>query len=283
MPNHQDLGIYAASVLFEKAEPRLRELLRQRGANSPRDVPQEVAANIFQQAIIETAGAHFPTAQLDALSHGFKSFFHPAFFPAVDRVRMQNKNITDAFAMASGIDLAVVLAGLGLPVAPFDRKTPRILAEPSNDLDEVATNFEKLKTAFVGYCPCDVPFYMLVTDCIRTLRTRFTTYPQLAELRTLIDRAGQPIEDPGTAFQHGLMLFSREPGDRISTVALNDPNPNAGSIALFAGWRTDTGPDGAPNGGYLPVPLQFVRAALNDIGVAFWIWRPVGVKSVLLN
>ena len=37
---------------------------------------------IMQQVLVETTGANFPTANFDALDHGFRSFLHPAFMTA---------------------------------------------------------------------------------------------------------------------------------------------------------------------------------------------------------
>jgi len=281
MSDSATLADFAITILAKKAEPRLRELLAEHGATGPEQVSKEIAGEIFRRAIIETAGLYFPEAQIEALSHGLRSFLHPEFFKSLERAKAQLSSNKDAFAMCLGIDLAVVLAGFGLPVAPFDRKIPQILATPSNDLDTVITAFRNRKTAFVGYSVSDLPFYMLITDCVRTLRHRLNTSPELADLRILFERTGQSIGDPGVAFKHALILFPREAGDRISTIMLNDPSPNSGSIALFAGWRTDAGAEGAPNGGFLPVPMQFVSAAVNDLQVAFWIWRPVGVKAIV--
>ena len=41
---------------------------------------------VLQRAIAEAAGC-FPTANLGQLAHGFRSFVHPAFMPAWDRVK----------------------------------------------------------------------------------------------------------------------------------------------------------------------------------------------------
>ena len=272
----------AGALLAERAEPRLRALLAEHGVQRPSELPRAVAAEIFRRALVETAAATAPNASLDALDHGMRSFLHPAFGGAFERIRALTSANFDAFAMASGADAAIVLAAFGLPVAPFDRKSPRVLAEPSSNIDKVITAFSKFKSAFVGYSACDLPFYMLVTDCIVTLMERVSVHSHLAGVRRLMDRAGEIPRPSGAPFQHGIMFFAREPGDRIETVVLKDPNPNKGSALLQAGWAVDGQPFGAPNGGYMPVPLQFLDAAIGDPAIAMWIWRPVG-NRVFVN
>jgi hypothetical protein len=178
--------------------------------------------------------------------------------------------------MAKGVDGAVVLAAFGLPVAPFDRKMPRILGKPSNDIDTVLSLFSRWKTAFVGYNASAAPFYVLLTDCVRTLRQRVFSHPELTEIKKLFERPGTALPpEPGHSFTPGMALFAREPGDAISTVALLDPSPFAGSIMLYAGWETDGQTHGAPNSGYLPVPVQLLRAVVYEPAVAYSLCRPV--------
>jgi hypothetical protein len=269
----------AGALLAERAEPRLEALLGEHGARHPSELPRDVAAEIFRRALVETAAATAPGASLDALSHGLRSFANPAFGRAFDRVRTLAASEANAFAVAAGADAAIVLAAFGLPVAPFDRKALRILAEPSNDIDEVMGRFSKCKSAFVGYSVCDLPFYMLVTDCLVTLMERAPVHPRLAAVELLIDRVGGLPRGSGARFQHSLALFAREPGDRIDTVILPDPRPDKGSILLQAGWTVDGQHFGAPNDGYMPVPMQFLQHAISDPETAMWIWRPVGRRA----
>lgn len=276
------LAVAALNRAMEKAEPRLAAALARHGAASPDQLPPWLAAQIFQEVMLQTAAENFPDAQLDALRHGLAAFHHPRFGPAFARLRAQLQSPSDAFAMASGPDAAVVLAAFGLPVAPFDRKSPRILVEPSNDIDAVADTFAKWKTAYVGYSPCDIPFYMLLTDCVRTMRAQIPIRPQLQDAKRLLERTGVELPSgPFPDFQHGIVLIPREPGDTVSTVFLSNPNPDQGSVALYAGWTIDGVREGAPNDGFLPVPLQFLEAALQDPQIALWIWRPVGVRVTL--
>ena len=173
---------------------------------------------------------------------------------AWDRVRSLTATGGDAFAMASGAYAAVLLAGFGLPVAPFDLKALRILAKPSKDIDTVLALFSRNKTALVGYSACDAPFYVLLTDCIRTLRQRVPSCPELADIKQLFGRLADPCpRTPARTSPRGMALFRRQPGDTISTVGV-DPNRTVGSIMLYAGWQVDGEPQGAPNDGYFPVP-----------------------------
>jgi hypothetical protein len=88
-------------------------------------------------------------------------------------------------------------------------------------------------------------------------------------------------EGPFPSFKHGIVLIAREPGDTISTIFLNNPNPHEGSVALYAGWTVNGTRDGGPNDGFIPVPSQFLEAALQDPQTAMWIWRPTGARMTL--
>jgi hypothetical protein len=265
------------ALLFEKAEPRLNALLAKHGAADPGEMPRMIAAQIAQQALLETTAANFPQADLGLLGRGLRSFAHPAFLPALERIMVSSKGGCDAFEMTRGIHAAVVLAAFGLPVAPFDLQGSRLLGKPSNDIGTVRALFLPEKTAFVGYSVCYARFYVLLTNCIRTLRQRVPIYPELSDVKTLFEReAGALPPDPGFDFTPGMALFARRAGDRISTAALIDANPRAGSIMLYASWQVDGEPYGAPNAGYLPVPTLLLHAVVNDPAVAAWLSRPVG-------
>lgn len=55
----------------------------------------------------------------------------------------------------------------------------------------------------------------------------------------------------------------------LAVIGLFDPNPMGGSIMLYAGWQVDGEPDGAPNDGYTPVPVQLLRAVVHDPELAY--------------
>ena len=275
------MALTALREAIEKAEPKLAAALARHGVTSPDQLPPEVARKVFQEAMTQTAAEHFPGAQIDALQHGLAAFQHPRFSAAFTRIRSKLETPGDAFAMASGIDAAIVLAGFGLPVAPFDRNRLRIVAEPSNDIDTVAANFATWKTAFVGYSPCDIPFYMLLTDCVQTAGPQIAARPELKEANMLLQRTGAKMtEGPTRSFQHGIVLIPREPGDSVSTAHFQNPSPTQGSIALYAGWSVNGTRMGAPNDGFLPVPLQFLSGACENPEMALWVWKPVGFRAM---
>jgi hypothetical protein len=146
---------------------------------------------------------------------------------------------------------------LGLPVAPFDLAATRIRAKPSNDIDTVQALFSADKGAYVGYSTCDAPFYLLLTDCISTLRQLAPVHPMLSELRQLFARQGASLPSgPRQPFTPGMAVINRQPGDAISTVGLIDPDQQGGSIMFYAGWQVNGEPYGAANEGYLPVPVS---------------------------
>ena len=150
----------------------------------------------------------------------------------------------------------------------------RIRAKPSHDIDTVQTLFSADRGAHVGYSSCEAPFYLLLTDCISTLRQLVAVHTMLSELRQLFARKDTSLPpDPGQPFSHGMAIFGRQAGDTISTIGLMDPDPQGGSITLYAGWQVNGEPYGAANEGYLPVPDQLLRAVVSDPRVAYWFWR----------
>jgi hypothetical protein len=263
------------------AEQRLAALMAKHGAQHPRELPRPLQNELAERALLEAAVTISPTANLEGLKHGFRSALHPAFFDAMERMALSCKGAGDAFEMVRGVHAAIVLAGLGLPVAPFDLETMLIKAKPSNDIDAVQALFAAHKGAYVGYSACAAPFYLLLTDCVSTLRRLVPVHPMFAELRQLLAREGDSLPpDPGLPFRHGMALLSRQAGEAISTVGLLDPDPMGGSIMLYAGWEVNSEPYGAPNEGYIPVSGQLLRAVVRDPTVAFWFWRdPAASKS----
>jgi len=178
---------------------------------------------------------------------GTVAFTHSAFLDAVERMSVSCRTPCDAFEMTRGRHAAVVLAGYGLAVAPFDLEAMRILAKPSSDIDTVLALFSRDKGAYVGYSSCDAPFYLLLTDCVRSLRLLVQVHPKLSEVKALFTRIGRSLPpDPGQLFMHGMAVVARLPGDAISTVGLFDPDPMSGSVTLYAGWQVDGAPCGAP-------------------------------------
>ena len=151
------LAAKASTILIEKTEHRLEALLAEHGTFDPNELPRALQFELLQQAIMEAAAANFPTANLQMLKHGFHSFAHPAFFDALDRMRVSLKGTGDAFGIARGVYAAVVLAGYGLPVAPLDAQASGIRAKPSNDIDTVLALFSRDKGASVGYNCCKAP------------------------------------------------------------------------------------------------------------------------------
>ena len=273
MSNRQDLAETAATILFEKAQPRLNALLAEHGALHPEQLPESVSTEILRRALVETAAADFPCTDLAALSHDILSFMHSAFHAASERISLSDK-ISDVFEPARGVDSAVVLAGYGLPAAPYDLEATRILEKPTNDIDAALALFSRDKTAFVGYDVCGAPFYLFMTNCGRTLRQRVPHDPEFSELKMLFERddgAALPA-DPGRNCQPAVGLFPRRPGDTISSIAM-DASPTA-LIVLCAGWEVDGQPYGASSDGYLPVPLWLVHAVINQPEIAGAFRRP---------
>ena len=216
MSNRHAFTRMDGEILFEKAALRMDALLAEYGASHSSKPPPAVELEMFRRAMVETAAVHFPGVDLEAVGYGFHACAHPAFLPAFERVRLSTADNSDVFAVARGVDAAIVLAGFGLPVAPYDLMTSRIIEKPSNDMNAVLTLFRRDQTAFVSYNVCAAPFYVLLTDCVRSLRQRVANDPRLSEVERLFARTGGSLlSDPEKKFMSKIVLFSRRPGDAI--------------------------------------------------------------------
>ena len=161
-----------------------------------------------------------------------------------DRERVERQRESNGVPCCRGLFLAYHdgrTVVFGLPVAPFDLQATRILAEPSNDIDTVLDLFSRNKGAYVGYSTCEAPFYLLLTDCVRSMRHLVPADRRLSGVKKLFARSNKPLPpDPGESFVHGSAIIARQPGDTISTVALIDPHPTGGishALCRLAGKR----------------------------------------------
>jgi hypothetical protein len=270
-------AVSARAPLFERAEARFNSLLAERGASHPTEVSVAVGRQLFDRAVVETAAADFQGTDVECLARVIQSFTHPAFYPALERVRTETARLWDdpgnIFRSTTGADAAVVLAGFGLSVAPFDRKVTWILEQPSNDIDTVLSLFaHSRKNAVVGYSLYDAPFYVLLTNCIQALRQQLPISPELTEIRQLFNRTGAPLpQDPGRSFQSNMMLFAREPRDTISSEGRMDPKLSTPNIVLLAGWTR-----GGLHDGYHPFPWELLDAVVFDAKAAHFLSQHVG-------
>ena len=280
MSSEHSLAAAAGAALFEKAELRLKALLAEHGVSDPTELTPSEAGELLMRALSETAATHFPSANLELLAHGARSFAHPAFPQAFERVSIAMTFPSDPLAPAAGVYAAIVLAGFGLPVAPFDLEKACVLEEPTNDIDTVVAQFARWKTAYVGYNVCAAPFYVLLTDCVHTLVKEVPVHPTLKQVKQLFERPGSALPpDPGQSFVPGMAIFARLPGETISMAGLLDWSPSVGSIVLHAGWQIDGKAYGAPNDGYMPVPVQLLRAVVSNPAVAYALACPVGAPA----
>lgn len=267
----------AALIFGSKVSPILQRKLSEHGVSDPKDLPRETAVKILLEASTEAALQHFPHANVGKLQQGIHAFTNPRFSAALMRAEAIVTRSTDAFEMCVGPDAAVVLAGFGIKVAPFDRRKRSIIGDLTNNVDEVYERFANLKTAFVGYSPSDAEFYVLVTDSLSDLKSKLKSSRQLKPVADVVSRAGGELPTgTGGAFQHFGAVFARWPDDQLETLFLEDAHPDRGSVLFQAGWRERETRRGAPNDGFLPVPLALLRGALADPKLAFWLTEPKG-------
>lgn len=276
-----DLG---AQLFGQAIEPILTRKMRELGVTDPRQLPRDVAIRTLIEASTEAALLNFPHANIAKLEHGLRSFSDPLFSQAMENVRQIVNRSTDAFDMCVGADAALVMAAFGVPVAPLDKRTRTLLAEPSTDLKQVAASFAKLKTALVGFSTCEAQFYCLVTDSLSDLKTKLVTEPRLQPVASILGRIGDALPPGnGRPFQHFAAVFARNVADRFETFFLEDPRPTSGSVLFTAGWMEGAEPAGAPNDGYLVIPVALLRGAIEDPQLAFWLTEPKDARRLSIH
>ena len=269
------------AIISERTQQNFKVLLAEQGVKDPAELPEALQLELLQSATLGAVAATCPTGNIKELRHWLRSHSHPTFQAAMNEVALLRKVPGEAFDILSGAHAAVFLAGWGLPVAPFDLEEMCIKAEPSNDIDTVHKMFAGDNEAIIGYSTCDAPFYLVLTDCLTTLRQLLPNHPMLAELRQLLARRGSSLPSGnGQLSIPGMMILDRQVGDTISTVFL-DPQPMGGTINLYAGWRVSDEPYGIPNDGCLPVPAQLLRALMCDPRVGWWFWHDPGASTTM--
>jgi hypothetical protein len=230
---------------------RLAAALKELGVAHPSELPPAIANELFRKVLIETAALHNPDADLEAMDRLTRAASNPLFFPALKGARKQADLQKDYFTPATGSDCAIVMAGHGIAVAPFEMPTtpkdaPRLLAPLSDDIDVVASSFAQRPEAAVGYSSCAAPFYILATNCVNTLRQLIVSDDRLRGARHLIERVGFKWPAEATSpFEQALFGLPRKAEDKIPTVFLNG-GADIGSIMLYAGWLEGDRPFGAP-------------------------------------
>jgi len=74
MFNHDTLADNAGAILLDKTEQHLAALLAEHEVSDPGGLSRALQSQLLQRAILETAATTFPTANLEMLKHGFRSF-----------------------------------------------------------------------------------------------------------------------------------------------------------------------------------------------------------------
>ncbi|MBS0220376.1 MAG: hypothetical protein JSR91_06500 [Proteobacteria bacterium] len=264
MSSERDSLSDVTASLLKRATPRLNELLREYGVQHLSELPHEAMTKVRRQAILETVLTENPLADADGLRRTLQTLDDPLFIRSFQRVRKDAVPV-DAFEPTAGIDAAIFFAGLGLPVCPFDRRSLVPMGGASAGIEEVAKAFANRKTAYVGYSPNLAPFYLLLTDCYRTLAEEGVRNPALAPVRDRILEAmrnGEAV--PVRRFQWRILALPRIEGEKVSQVFVPDPRPDRGSILVHAGWMESDECKGGTPSGYVPVPKQFLQVAVSD-------------------
>lgn len=269
----EGMGAFAMGMFSElaaRAEPILQAKVAASSVSDFKDLGRDIAGAMLKDSLIEAATGHFIGLDLDGFRRGVDAFFDAGWLAAWGRVMSRLDEPRSAFDLATGPDIAMVLAGVGLAVVPLDKKTMRPIGVPTRDWREAAKTFGRVKTAYVGYNTAKAPFYALLTDCMNTMNYAVQNDARLAHARNAVARTGYGFQGVPSPFQHSTLLVPRDEGDQFETLVIEDPRLDRGSVMFLAGWQEDGETHGTTNDGFFAVPLQVVHAILNN--PAFFAW-----------
>lgn len=269
-----ELGMEVLETIAQQAEPILKRKLEGFGVTSPQELPSALSKEIFISAFREGAKIAFPDINPDKLTSALKAFSDDNFRQS-HKLMSSIEEPKDAFEPARGRSAAIVMAGFGLPVAPFDVSTGELLAPYSTDLETIRTAFGETDEYIVCYNSAEAEFYSLQTDCTKTLASKIKYNKAARPIRALFKRAHLEIPKADDKFVHYSLLFARKNGDQIPTLGLIEDAPDKGSIMLCAGWLNESGEiEGAPPKGRAAVPAGLVHKAARDPQFAYWLTEP---------
>lgn len=264
-------ALAAFHVLASKANPILERLLKERGVADFKELTRAQAGEVLKASLMEAAVLNMPGLDLNALRRAVTAITDDTFTSAMGRLLAKRGEGHAAFDPAQGEDHAIVLAGWGVPVAPLDRRSGKIIGPVARNAGEAAKVFGRFKTAFVGYQPAAAPYHLMVTDCFNTMLLIINRHPGMAAFREALTRVGAPMPT-GRAepFKHAAIVAPKSPHDRVETFALEDPSPHSGSVMMTTGWLEDGEHMGVPQE-WLPFPRRVITEALHRADLAAFL------------
>lgn len=181
---------------------------------------------------------------------------HPRFGPAWQAVRENSAYWSPVMAVPADVEVAIVLAGLGIAAAPLLKSPPVSAAPPSADIDELLDLFPPGTDYLVGFEPAAQDHYFLVSASVPSLRRCLKKDPAFRQVRRAF---GKMLDRPSSGPTGTWGAYPKRPGQRLSSVGHRDGAAGELTTLFIGGWmqngaaRDDSGPT------VQPIPMRIVE------------------------
>jgi len=181
---------------------------------------------------------------------------HPRFGPAWQVVRENSASWSPVMAVPGDIEVAILLAGLGIATAPLLRSAPRCVAPPTANIDELVELFGASNDYLVGFEPAAQDHYFLVSASTHALRRCLKRDPAFRQIRRTF---GKMLDQP-TSGPTGIWgAYPKRPGQRLSSAGHSDGVGGDLTTLFIGGWMEngEARDDGGPT--IQPIPMRIVE------------------------
>jgi hypothetical protein len=181
---------------------------------------------------------------------------HPHFGPAWRAVRDNSAYWSPVMAVPADVEVAIVLAGLGIAAAPLFKSPPISAAPPSADVDDLVGLFYPGHHYLVGFEPAAQDHYFLVSASVPSLRRCLKTDPAFREVRKAF---GKKLDRPSSGPTGTWGAYPKAPGQRLSSVGHRDGAAGDLTTLFIGGWMENGAArdDGGPT--IQPIPMRIVE------------------------
>lgn len=180
---------------------------------------------------------------------------HPRFGPAWQAVRENSAYWSPVMAVPADVEVAIVLAGLGVATVPLLKSPPICVAPPSVDIEQLVELFKPGHDYLVGFEPAAQDHYFLVSASVPSLR-RCLKNPTFRGVRKAF---GKMLDRPSSGPTGTWGAYPKKPGQRLSSVGHRDSAGGDLTTLFIGGWMQngEARDDGGPT--IQPIPMRIVE------------------------
>lgn len=181
---------------------------------------------------------------------------HPRFGPAWQAVRENSAYWSPVMAVPADVEVAIVLAGLGIATAPLRKSPATCGALPSADVDALITLFKPGHDYLVGFEPAPQDYYFLVSASVPSLRRCLRKDPAFRDVRKAF---GKMLDRPSSGPTGTWGAYPKAPGQHLSSVGHRDGASGDLTTLFIGGWMQNGAArdDGGPT--FQPIPMRIVE------------------------